>query len=390
MEKLNLKFRVAAMIVTSLTVFSSCTFEDQVAEFVPDDPDAVIEEPDEDFGIPDGTFLYMMGPGCSAGWNTDDAIQVSSIGDKVYRIEDVELLSSQGFWFADVAGQSWPAYGSETGSDMNIKRYGAESDMTFKVNGDGLYHVTVNLQTMKVTCKFTAALPVYGTRFWVSGPGLRGDYITFLPMQTTDQNLFTWEGHLTTSGVDFFPKKNDWSGAHAKDKAVDAVLDEENQTAMYAVTNADDAKSSFVAPFGPGVYHITFNLANKTTLFKVVSLDEPSTEDPRMYISGAPFAGGWFGAREQMTYVSGSNSKFTWAGEMKAVDLMDFKFYPDASDWGSPITQASILSAESPVARYKVNVGNDGDGFVLPFGEGNYRIELDTEIKELVITLLGD
>lgn len=388
MEKLSFKLLAILMIALSVALFSSCTFEDSVAKFVPDDPDAVIEEPEEDFGTPDGTFLYMMGPGCSAGWNTDDAIPFPSIGDKVYRLDDVELLADQGFWFADAAGQSWPAYGSETGTDMNIKRYETESDMTFKASGDGLYRVTVNLKTMKLTCKFTAAMPVYGNRFWVSGPGLRGDYITFSPMETTDHNIFTWEGHLTNSGVDFFPKKNDWSGTYAKDNAIDAIMDEANQTATYTTTNTDNEKSSFGAPFGAGIYRITFNLAEKTAVFKVVSLDEPSTEDPTMYISGAPFAGGWFGTREKMTLVSGTKTQFTWTGEMKAIDLMDFKFYPDATDWGSPTTQASVISVESPVARYKVNVGSDGDGFVLPFGAGNYRIDLDTEAAELVITLL--
>ena len=175
------------------------------------------------------TDLYMIGDATSAGWNLDQAIQMTESETNVFewvgdlRIGELKFLTQTDAWI--------PSYGPVTVDEPMVEgeialllRDGDTegSDHKFKVGACGWYTLIVNLNEEP---KITVSV-FYPETMFIIGPAVGGwswDDNAQQMQATDERGVFIWRGNLSEGEMKFFEQKDFISTAYGAREANTAI-----------------------------------------------------------------------------------------------------------------------------------------------------------------------
>ena len=175
------------------------------------------------------TDLYMIGDATSAGWNLDQAIQMTETETNVFewvgdlRIGELKFLTQTDAWI--------PSYGPVTVDEPMVEGETAlllraeeteGSDHKFKVGACGWYTLIVNLNEEP---KITVSV-FYPESMFIIGPAVGGwswDDNAQQMQATKERGVFIWRGLLSEGEMKFFEFPDFGSTAYGAREANTAI-----------------------------------------------------------------------------------------------------------------------------------------------------------------------
>lgn len=277
--------------------------------------------------------LYVIGDAADmAGWNTSKTVLMNEPEDHVFTWTG-EIAAGNKFRFP-LLKYWWPAiYDNGNGTGEIVFTDPAKPTdepkpkrTDFSVDKDGIYTITVNtvdMNNVTVDIHLDEEITVYPDMYVVGSAtdwGYSINPTANMWMTQTENGVFVWEGHLSSSGTFKFYLEKDHKPSYNKDlNAADGV------TLVYRASY-DDPDGQFSVGKS-GVYRVTANLNTMKISTELLQEDEYQ----KLYAIGSAFDWGWtLSKAEELSYEG--NGVYTWTGNIKADG--EFKFLLQ-KDWGA-------------------------------------------------------
>ena len=322
-----------------------------------------VEPSSEGFGK-----LYPMGA-TPWGWTIEDAEEMTT-NDGITYTWTGHLIANNDFKFL-CQNTAWqPSYNRDPNADdywtAYYKTQDWEPDTQWVVETSGIYTLTINVETLKVTATpqfdpttWEKIYPI-GAMEWGWDPSLAEE------MTTEDGVVYTWTGNITAN-LDFkFLCQNDGNWIPSYNRDADAA---EYWTAVKKTDETSPDNCFKVEESAK--YQITLNTQDLTV--KV----EKIVEAPGVYPVGGSFPWGWDNtlAEPMMTW---NGTDYFYAGWL---NVGTFKFLCYKDSWAPYYTRD--VNAEYYWTMIYCSNAIEGDPTFEITEAGRYIIELNTETLEI-------
>ena len=317
--------------------------------------------------------LYPVG-GFDWGWNKDVAEEMTTEDGVIYYWKGT-IWANADFKFLCQRDAWSPGYTRNAEADdywTLVYNDGSLPDTQFQVSETGVYVVTLNLETLKISVRKASDSPdifLIGAAFnwgW--------DKDAAEQMTTEDGITYTWSGFMWGSGdFKFLCQRDAWAPGYNRDGNASDYW-----TLIYNDGSAPDVQ--FQVPEN-GEYTVTINI--ETLKIKVAKKEEPPTPSYQdIFLIGAAFDWGWNqSAAEQMTTTDGIT--YTWTGNMWGE--RDFKFLCQRDAW-APGYNRDANASDYWTLVYRASDSDPDVQFQVP-ENGEHTITIN--IQTMKVTVQG-
>ncbi len=317
--------------------------------------------------------LYPVG-GFDWGWNKDVAEEMTTEDGVIYYWKGT-IWANADFKFLCQRDAWSPGYTRNAEADdywTLVYNDGSLPDTQFQVSETGVYVVTLNLETLKISVRKASDSPdifLIGAAFnwgW--------DKDAAEQMTTEDGITYTWSGFMWGNGdFKFLCQRDAWAPGYNRDGNASDYW-----TLIYNDGSAPDVQ--FQVPEN-GEYTVTINI--ETLKIKVAKKEEPPTPSYQdIFLIGAAFDWGWNqSAAEQMTTTDGIT--YTWTGNMWGE--RDFKFLCQRDAW-APGYNRDANASDYWTLVYRASDSDPDVQFQVP-ENGEHTITIN--IQTMKVTVQG-
>ena len=242
-----------------------------------------------------------------------------------------------------------------------------EPDTQWKVDISGIYTLTINIETLKVTAE-----PQFDPSSWekiypIGAMDWGWDPTQAEEMTTEDGIVYYWTGNIVANNDFKFLCQNDgenWIPSYNRDASAEEYWTVYKKTEDWQPDDCFKVSES-------GKYKITLNIVDL-----IVAVDKV-VENPGMYPVGGSFACGWDNslAQPMMTW---NDKDYFWAGWL---NVGTFKFLCYKDNW-VPSYNRDPNAEYYWTMRYRDDGASDDTLFDIT-DAGEYIIELNTETLEI-------
>lgn len=313
--------------------------------------------------------LYPVGA-MEWGWDLEAAEEMETIDGITYTWTGY-LTAGLDFKF-ECQKTAWqPSYNRDGNAEdywtAYYKTQDWEPDTQWKVDISGIYTLTINIETLKVTAE-----PQFDPSSWekiypIGAMDWGWDPTQAEEMTTEDGIVYYWTGNIVANNDFKFLCQNDgenWIPSYNRDASAEEYWTVYKKTEDWQPDDCFKVSES-------GKYKITLNIVDLT-----VAVDKV-VENPGMYPVGGSFAWGWDNtlAQPMMTW---NDKDYFWAGWL---NVGTFKFLCYKDNW-VPSYNRDPNAEYYWTMRYRDDGASDDTLFDIA-DAGEYIIELNTETLEI-------
>lgn len=286
--------------------------------------------------------LYIVGNACAAGWNPDGALEMTKESDGVFTWSG-PLLKPDGaeerFKFLvtntwalsitcrlDASGHLMIASGEEYSLSERAEN-SSDPDNAFQVPENGTYSITVNLNTMKMSCTRTGGLDEEApdpNQLYIVGDACEAgwNYVKGLEMTKVEDGIFIWTGDLTTNNGNEFKFLNQHGTWDKTINPLDGDITftrgvEYNLNFRPKEGSPKDYKFKVT---NPGRYYFLVNLNTMK-----IKIDYADPDLNALFIVGSATSAGW-DANKALAMQEIEKGIYTWTGNLLVDNGGEFCF----------------------------------------------------------------